>query len=177
LHIKNEIHLIISLLNVIPSTIIIIGDWIGTGVQFPWFSYIVSYQGTSLISAYSNLGYVTSGILSLKSAISILLWEAGTVLLAAATCLLLYEHAKRSTRHRVPGLLTILAGIAMLASLIQQYGPLLHGPAGIAIPVGLPLVFVVGWWVYRYEAVDASPADEGGEEGTGESEPEPAPEG
>jgi len=39
----------------------------------------------------------------------------------------------------------------MLASLIQQYGPLLHGPAGIAIPVGLPLVFAVGWWVYRYE--------------------------
>ncbi|WP_440949836.1 hypothetical protein [Methanosphaerula subterraneus] len=160
----------------IPSTIFVIGDWLGTGIQGPWFSYIVSYQGTSLISAYSNLGYVTSGILSLKSAISILLWEAGTVLLAAATCLLLYEHAKRSTRHRVPGLLTILAGIAMLASLVQQYGPLLNGPAGFAIPVGLPLVFVVGWWVYRYEAVDASPVDEGGE-GTGEREPEPAQEG
>jgi len=165
------------ILNFITISIDIIGDWIGTGVQFPWFSYIVSYQGTSLISAYSNLGYVTSGILSPKTAISILLWEAGTVLLAAATCLLLYEHAKRSTRHRVPGLLTILAGIAMLASLIQQYGPLLHGPAGIAIPVGLPLVFAVGWWMYRYEAVDASPVDEGGEERTGESEPEPGPEG
>jgi len=151
MHIKKELIMIVSVLNIIPSTIIIIGDWIGAGVQSPWFSYIVSYQGTSLISAYSNLGYVTSGILSPKTAISILLWEAGTVLLAAATCLLLYEHANRSTRHRVPGLLTILAGIAMLASLVQQYGPLLHGPAGFAIPVGLPLVFVVGWWVYRYE--------------------------
>ena len=139
------------ILNFIPISIDIIGDWLGAGVQFPWFTYIVSYQGTSLISAYTNLWYVAFGILSPKSAISIVLWEAGTVLLAAATCLLLYEHTNRSTRHRVPGLLTILAGVAMLASLIQQYGPLLHGPAGIAIPVGLPLVFVVGWWVFRYE--------------------------
>lgn len=156
------------ILNIIPMTIYIIGDWLGTAIQFSWFSYIASDQGTSLISALTNLNYATSGILSQKTAISIVLWEAGTVLLAAATCLLLYEHANLRTRHRVPGLLTIVAGVAMLASLIQQYGPLLHGPAGIAIPVGLPLVFAIGWWVYRYEEpVDAGKVDE---VGTGESE-------
>lgn len=155
-NIQNHIIILaVFILNIIPMTVYAIGDWLGAGVQFPWFSYIisyiVSYQGTSFISAYTNLRYVAFGFLSPKTAISIVLWEAGTVLLAAATCLLLYEHAKKGTRHRVPGLLTILAGIAMLASLIQQYGPLFHGPAGFAIPVGLPLVFVVGWWVYRYE--------------------------
>lgn len=177
MRIKSVMILVLSLLNINPFTIIIIGNWIGAGVQCPWFTYLVSYQGTSLISAYSNLQYVAFGTLSIKTAISIVLWEAGTVLLATATCLLLYEHANATSRHRIPGTLTILAGIALLASLIQQYGPLFHGPAGIAIPVGLPLVFVVGWWMYRYEAVDASPIDEGGEEGTGESEPEPAPGG
>ena len=162
LRIKNEMILIVSLLNVIPSTIFVIGDWIGTGIQFPWFSYIITYQGDSLISAYTNLWYVAFGILSPKTAISIVLWEAGTMLLATATCLLLYEHANATIRHRVPGLLTILAGIALLASLIQQYGPLFHGPAGIAIPIGLPLVFAVGWWMYRYEEpVDATLMDEG----------------
>jgi len=159
------------ILNFVPMTIYTIGDWLGTGVQFPWFTYIISYQGTSLISAYNNLWYVAFGILSLKTAVSILLWEAGTVLLAAATCLLPYEHPNWSTRHRISGLLTILAGIAMLASLIQQYGPLLHGPAGFAIPVGLPLVFAIGWWIYRYEAVDAGKVDQrraGGSEPTDE---------
>lgn len=175
MRLNNVILLIVCLLNVIPSTILIIGDWLAIGIQFPWFTYIVSYQGTSLVSALTNLNYVTSGILSPKTAISIVLWEAGTVLLATATCLLLYEHANATPRHRIPGILTILAGIALLASQVQQYGPLFHGPAGIAIPIGLPLVFAVGWWVFRYEAVDASPVDGGGEEGTGESEPEPAP--
>ncbi|ACL17696.1 hypothetical protein [Methanosphaerula palustris] len=170
MRVKTEILLIVSILNIIPFTIIIIGDWLGASIQSPWFTYIISYQGTSLISAYSNLGYVTSGILSPKSTISIVLWETGTVLLAAATCLLFYEHTNASPRHKVSGTLTILAGIAMLASLVQQYGPLLHGPAGIAIPVGLPLVFAVGWWVYRYEEpVDPSPA---GEQAAGEGEQE-----
>jgi hypothetical protein len=159
-------------------TVYIIGDWLGTGIQFPWFTYILTYKGESVISAYTNLWYIAFGVLSLKTAISIVLWETSTVLLTVATCLLLYEQTYASPRHRIPGTLTILAGVAMLASLIQQYGPFFHGPAGIAIPIGLPLVFVVGWWVYRYEEpVDVSPVDEGGKEGTGENEPEPAPEG
>lgn len=178
MRLNNKILPIASLLNIIPSTILVIGDWLAIGVQSPWLSYIVSYQGNSLISALTNLNYATSGILSPKSAISIVLWEAGTVLLAAATCLLMYEQAKAAPTHRRPGLLILLAGLAEVASLVQQYGPSFHGPAGIAIPIGLPLVFAVGWWVYRYrEPVDASPVDEGGEEGTGESEPEPAPGG
>ena len=176
MRIKNEIIPIVSLLNFIPSTIYVIGDWLGAGLQSPWFSYIVTYKGESLISIYTNLWYVAFGVLSQKTAISIVLWEAGTVLLAIATCLLFYEQVNGTPTHRRPGLLILLAGLAEVASLVQQYGPLLHGPAGIAIPIGLPLVFAVGWWMYRYEAVDASPIDEGGE-GTGESEPEPAPGG
>jgi len=163
LRVKSKISLIVSLLNVLPSTIFVIGDWIGAGIQFPWFSYIVTIQGTSLISALTNLNYATSGILSPKTAISIVLWEAGTVILAAATCLLLYEQAKAAPTHRWPGLLILLAGLAEVASLMQQYGPLFYGPAGLAIPVGLPLVFVVGWWVYRYEEpVDSVIVDEAG---------------
>ena len=29
-----------------------------------------------------------------------------------------------------------------------QFGPYFHGPVGIAIPIGIPLMFVIGGWMY-----------------------------
>ena len=46
------------------------------------------------------------------------------------------------------GTLIITAGILFSSSIIIQYGPLFHGPAGIAIPVGLPVLFVIRGWMY-----------------------------
>lgn len=158
---ENLVLFVTSILHILPSTVIVIGDWLGTGVQFPWFSYIRSIQGESLISAYSNLTFIIFGIYTDRTAFSIILWEAGAIFLAASTFLLLYERiVHRPVHHRLPGLLTICAGIAMLASLILQYGPLFHGPAGFAIPIGLPLVFAVGWWLFRCQPDDAALADE-----------------
>ncbi|NVO67765.1 hypothetical protein [Methanofollis tationis] len=43
------------------------------------------------------------------------------------------------------------AGAASLASCVAHYGPLFHGPAGVCVPVGVPLVFAVAWFVWQGE--------------------------
>jgi len=63
-----------------------------------------------------------SGIIGGRSALAILLSLLGTFLLAAA-------------------------GAAYLLSCTAQYGPLFHGPAGLCVPVGLPLIFGIAWFV------------------------------
>jgi len=38
-------------------------------------------------------------------------------------------------------------GVLLLLSCTAQYGPLFHGPAGWCVPVGLPLIFGIAWFV------------------------------
>ncbi len=49
--------------------------------------------------------------------------------------------------------------VAYLLSCIAQYGPALHGPAGFAVPVGVPLILAVAGYVMMVED------DESGYEG------------
>jgi len=44
---------------------------------------------------------------------------------------------------------------------VAHYGPLFHGAAGVCVPVGVPLVFAVAWFVWQGEE---------GEEEDGEDE-------
>jgi len=52
------------------------------------------------------------------------------------------------------------AGAAFLLSCVAQYGPLFHGPEGVCIPVGLPLVFAAAWFVLRGEGEEENREDE-----------------
>jgi hypothetical protein len=38
-----------------------------------------------------------------------------------------------------------------------QYGVLLHGPAGISIPVGVPLIFFIGIFLIKEIKINSSP--------------------
>ncbi len=42
---------------------------------------------------------------------------------------------------------------------MDQYGPLFHGPAGIAIPIGLPLLVVIGYLLWK-DAAGTGTVDE-----------------
>ncbi|MEI7432936.1 MAG: hypothetical protein WCJ93_01655 [Methanomicrobiales archaeon] len=41
-----------------------------------------------------------------------------------------------------------------MASIIVRYGPLFHNSTGLAIPLGLPLIFLIGIWMYRWKDDD-----------------------
>jgi hypothetical protein len=45
---------------------------------------------------------------------------------------------------------------------MAQYGPFFHGPAGVSIPVGVPAVIGIGWWMYRDRGELADRNDEQG---------------
>jgi len=154
------------LLFIIPLNIYVIGDWIGTGVQWALFRYQDTLYGTSFITLDRELWYITSGLIMGKSAVSISLWVAGAVLLVISCIVLAVIIAEKMDTHiRIPGILVIASGVLFLLSCMLQYGPLLSGPAGFSVPVGIPLVWAVGWLVYiQAEDDEIGDEEEGAEE-------------
>lgn len=141
--------ILLLLLFVIPLNIYVIGDWIGTGVQWALFRYQDTVFGTSLITLTSEFEYIISGTLTGRTAFSISFWIVGIVLLVIAFITLaamIAEEMKEKTH--IPGLLVIASGILLLLSCITQYGLQFSGPAGFCIPVGIPFTLVLGWLIY-----------------------------
>lgn len=129
-----------------PLQVFIIGDYSGIGVQGAAYRYQTSSYGTSMILITQELMYIVNGIYSGKTALSIILWICGTMLL---TCTAIFTSinvaSSRSDFYR-----SILYGLVAscaiyLASCIAQYGILFHGPAGISLPVGI--LFILIWIV------------------------------
>jgi len=158
---------------ILPANIYTIGADIGAGLQSPLFRYQQTYLGTSVITLANDLGYVTSGTIGGRSALSILLWVFGTALLIAA---MVYFAARRKEGYeafRKPlALLTAGGAVAYLLSCVAQYGPTLYGPAGFAVPVGVPLILgVAGYIITAEEDEELEDEEEEGDYG-GEVEEE-----
>jgi len=156
------------LLFLVPLNIYVIGDWIGTGVQWALFRYQDTSYGASFITLDREIWYITSGLITGKSAVSISLWVAGAVLLVISFIALAVFVAERMDEHiQIPGLMVIVSGILLLLSSIVQYGPLLFGPAGFSVPVGIPLVWVVGWLIFLQDKLEQHEEMEEREEAEG----------
>ena len=134
------------LLFFIPLNIYVIGEWLGTGVQWALFRYQESYLGPSLIFANQDLQYILDGYISGKTALSVLFWITGLIFLVLAVFICSGDRGKAGTRPS--GILCVFCGSTFLIADVIQYGIFLHGPAGICIPVGIPLIFIVGGWLY-----------------------------
>lgn len=137
---------------ILPINVYIIGDAIGAALQFPFLRYQQTYLGNGVITVFRDLDYVASGIITGRSALSILLWVLGTLLLVAA---IVYFAARRQESYdsfrTTLSLLVGGAGGAYLTSCFAQYGFTLHGPAGLAIPVGVPLIFAIAVYTLKVE--------------------------
>ncbi|MDD1701647.1 MAG: hypothetical protein LUQ31_01535 [Methanoregula sp.] len=108
-------------------------------------------------------------MLPAKSALAAGFDVAASACLIISLCILLYGYLKRSAGYvKAAAIVTIAAGCLFLLADMIQYGILFHGPAGFAIPIGVPVILVCGWWMYRMEFPDA---DEGNadEEAVGET--------
>ncbi|MCX6682872.1 MAG: hypothetical protein NTY71_07825 [Methanoregula sp.] len=149
----NKIFLLITqaLPLIVPMNIYVIGDWLGTGIQWALFRYQQTYLGTSLIPVSNDFRYVLDGIMGGRSGVSVLIWCAGAVVLVTALLLLTYALSLESDPRwgTYPPLLSILGGILFIISCIVQYGVLLHSQAGFSIPIGMPIVIILGWYLYR----------------------------
>ena len=138
---------------ILPVNIYLIGgEGLGAGLQSSFLRYQQTYLGMSVITLADDLGYVASGIIGGRSALSILLWALGTAFLLAAAGYLIYNRYNGVTGIRRPlVLLTIGGAVAYLLSCVAQCGPTLHGPAGFSIPVGVPLIFAIAVYTLKVE--------------------------
>jgi hypothetical protein len=148
---KSKIPLILQIfIFLIPMNVYVIGDGIGTGIQWLFFRYHVTNSGNSIVFLHREIGFVVSGLLTGKSAIASVLWAAGAILVIAATILVIYSLVKTDPAVlKKTAFINIAAAILFLLSVFVQYGILFHGPAGIAIPFGIPVLLIIAWWQYR----------------------------
>ncbi|HOI13158.1 MAG TPA: hypothetical protein PLG75_04835 [Methanoculleus sp.] len=167
--------LLLALTLVLPINVYIIGDAIGAGIQFPLLRYQQTYLGNNVITVLRDLNYVTSGTITGRSALSILLWVSGTLLLVAAIAYFATRQSEDCESSGKPvSLLVGGAGGAYLAACFAQYGFALHGPAGLAIPIGVPLILAIAVYTLKAEDIgvesEAEERDEGDDEKMEEKE-------
>ena len=137
---------------ILPIQCFIIGDNIGQGVQGAVIRYQTTEQGNSLIPITRELEYITLGIYSGKSALSVILWATGTILLSATTILsLAYWNRLPYSRFRIILAGLVSAGLFYLGSCITRYGPFLSSPSGISLPIGVLILFLFAIFLYVYQ--------------------------
>jgi hypothetical protein len=134
---------------ILPFQCFIIGDNNGFGIQGAVFRLQVTSEGTFLIPIPRELVYVTSGIYSGKTALSVILWILGTVVLTLTTVSSLIYWNRLPQRYLRSIVMGITGAVVLyLASCIAQYGPLFHGPAGVSLPLGVLVLFIFAIFVY-----------------------------
>lgn len=138
---------------VLPINVFLIGGSLGAGVQFCLIRIQKTYLGWSVIPFWRELQLVADGTITGRTAISILLWVGGVLILAVwATMILLLHDSRRR------GVIVYGAGcLLLLISTMVQYGPLFHGPAGVAIPIGIPALAVIGYLLWKDVRSGADP--------------------
>lgn len=146
------------LLYLIPVNIYVIGDWLAVGVQWFFFRYQQSYLGNSLIFFTRDLYYIEVGLLKGRSAVAVEMGMVATVFMVFAVLILLIAYLKESGAWvKVAATVSIGGGCLFLVSDMIQYGILLNGPAGFTIPIGVPIILVCSWWMYRMKFTETEP--------------------
>jgi hypothetical protein len=145
---------------ILPLQCFIIGDDRGIGIQGSVYRWQMTIQGDSLIPITQEVNYIQRGLYTGKTALSVILWTLGTVLLALTTMISLI-YWSRLPRQYLRSILMGLtgAGIIYLGSLCAQYGPLFSGPAGISLPIGVIILFLFAGFVFFYREWFFSPEE------------------
>lgn len=169
---KFQVPLILqSLIFLIPLNIYIIGDWMGSGIQTLFFRYNQTNMGNSLIFLNREILFIASGIITGKSSLASFFWLIGVSLICIATILVVYAYFQKDMAYlRYCSFVNVSGAILFTLSILIQYGLTLNGPAGIAIPLGIPIILGVAFYQYKIAAEEMAAAEE--EEDCGDEEDE-----
>ena len=128
-----------------PFQVYVIGSGTGIGIEGGVYRYQITSYGNSFIPITSDMMYIVHGIYSGKTALSVIVWGLGTILLTATTVFgLVFVNSARQDYFRQITLGLIGTCICYLISCIIQYGFFFNGPAGLSIPFGILLIL---FWV------------------------------
>lgn len=139
-----------TLIFLIPLNIYIIGDWMGSGIQTLFFRYNQTNIGNSLIFLNREIAFVVNGILTGKSAVASFFWVVGVFFICIAMLTVIYAYLKEEQPFvRFTSYINTCGALLFTISTVIQYGITFHGPAGMAIPFGIPVIFGVAYFQYR----------------------------
>jgi len=148
--ITTKIRIISLLLLLIPVYFFTIGDFYGSGFQAPFFRYQEVFLGSFLIFISNDVYNTINGFFRGAMISVVILWFLGFFFLVVNSISVFVDKTEINRIIRRSGILIIISGFFFLFSLIVHYGPLFHNSSGIAIPLGLPLIFLIGIWMYRW---------------------------
>lgn len=106
---------------------------------------LVSSYGLTILPVTADIGYIMQGIYTWRTGISSILWVIGSVSVLIATGIGLIHRVHETVPDRYAGMLLLAGGCLYPASVLFQFGPLFHGPAGISVPFGIPMLMAVGY--------------------------------
>ena len=161
------------LIFLIPLNIYMWGDWLLINVQWALFRYQQYFHesaiDTSVILGHRDILYIflgqNTGLYNIAAAS---FWTIGSVLLLIGLCITIFAYIeKKSPLIRTASYATTGGGIVLGLSALCRF------QGGFAIPVGVPIIFIIGWWMYQ-EKHDDDGEDE--EEPGLDSEEEPGTE-
>jgi hypothetical protein len=147
--------ILLGLLLLIPLNIYMWGEWIIVDLQWALFRYQQSSYGNSLILGYKDMNYIFVGqTTGLYNILATVFWTTGSILIIIGLLVIIKANLdKRSSVLKIASLFTITGGISFgLSALLRFFG-------GFAIPVGVPIILILGWWMYRINEDSKEPED------------------
>jgi len=147
----------------IPLNIYMWGDWLLVNLQWAFFRFQTSANGSSLIPLNRDIDFILLGYTTgIHNILAALVWTAGSLLLLAGFLVTVYATVIEESRHiRIASFFTLGTGILFGISALERF------TAGFAIPLGLPILFVTAWIMYRQQPEP----DEGGDESDNDEDP------
>jgi hypothetical protein len=137
---------------ILPIQVYLIGGNAGFGIETALFRYQITNQGNSLIPLTTDISYVTGGIYTGRTALSVVLWITGALLLIFTTIFsLIYAWQITSKQIRIIKFALAGSGILFLMSCIFQYGLFLQGAAGVSMPIGILVIILVLYVLHLFE--------------------------
>jgi len=133
------------LIFLIPLNIYMWGDWILVNVQWALFRYQQSPYGDSLIVGYKDMLYILQGLSTgLYTIAAAVLWTIGTLILLAGLIITIVAYTREeSEKLRTASYFTLAGGIFLGLSALCRFN------GGFAIPIGVPIILIIGWWMYK----------------------------
>ena len=142
------------LIFLIPLNIYMWGDWLLVNAQWALFRYQQSPYGDSFILGYKDILYIflgqSTGLYNIAAAI---FWTMGVVILLIGLIITIFAYTREeSGKIREASYFTLIGGIFLGLSALCRFN------GGFAIPVGIPIILIIGWMMYQ-ETDDANETD------------------
>lgn len=139
---------------IIPINIYMIGDGLGAGIQWALFRYQQAFINDQLVTSIfgfnREIQWVFTSVLTGKSAIAVLFWGCGIFFLLIGTFLItLATIQKVFPLYKKTAIMNTISACSFGFSIIFYYGITFQGPAGMAIPFGIPIILGVSYYQYH----------------------------